>query len=184
MRDFDSEAELLFLKWKTDLATMDRSSASVESNFFILFSQMCLRSIPIDNALKILPRAIKAHQPSDTVLKRTWFLLDPAKKKKRKYDSFCEDWLQSIENKGNNAFFEAYPTWMSEETPEQEDDTSAPKMYGNMSEREYKLQRKYAESFPILDTSELEKQLLSSNLADAELNNFFGNSTEGKNETK
>ncbi len=92
--------------------------------------------------------------------------------------------MQNIENKGNNAFFDCYPDWLKDGAlDDQQDETTASRMYGNMSEMEYKLQRKYAESFPVLDTSELEKQLTSSDLADAELNNFFG-SNEGENETK
>jgi hypothetical protein len=99
-----------------------------------------------------LPKAVKAHQPVPSVarasykkLKQTIRELDKTEKE------FIEEWNKSIEDTATETFFEFFP-------PPKLDEDTEPKVFGNMSAREYKAQRRYAEQFPTLDTTELEKR--------------------------
>jgi hypothetical protein len=59
-----------------------------------------------------------------------------------------------IDDTATTSFHDFYKTELDEE------EEKAPKVYGNMSEKEYKAQRKHADSYPTLDTTELEKRFL------------------------
>ena len=72
-----TKAELIFMKWKAELADMDRSKPEVEGNFELLFDQFATAKIKMDKALPYLEKAIKAHYPSDFVVKRTFQRMKP-----------------------------------------------------------------------------------------------------------
>ena len=67
-----NKAELLYMKWKADLAEMDRSKPAVEGNFDLLFDQLHKAKVNLDNALPFLEKATKAHYPKPNVVKFTF----------------------------------------------------------------------------------------------------------------
>lgn len=145
--------ELLLQQWIASLKTKDRSAAAVSGNFEELFESLKNSGATFEEAHEILPKAVKAHQPVASLtraqyknLKKKVFDFDKTEKE------FTEEWNRSIDDKGTAAFFEFFPL------PKMDED-GEPKVYGNMSAKEYKAQRRYAEQFPVLDTTELEKRM-------------------------
>jgi hypothetical protein len=59
-----SNLDLIFEEWKANLKQRDRSAASVANNFEELFSELKRAGATFDEAHAILPKAIKAHQPT------------------------------------------------------------------------------------------------------------------------
>jgi hypothetical protein len=137
-----NKAELIFMKWKADLADMDRSKAAVEGNFDILFHSMQKSKISMEDALIYLEKAIKAHQPSDYVVKSVYKSMKKFGRTETLSD-FESSWKEFIANAGKRVFFSIYEIDNSEKD-------SAPK-YGSMSASEYRKQQKYADSHPTLD---------------------------------
>ena len=56
----NNNAELIFMKWKADLADMDRSSAAMEGNFDILFFNLSRSRVSMEAALPYLDRDRKS----------------------------------------------------------------------------------------------------------------------------
>lgn len=170
------------MHWKTELARKDRAWNKVQSNFHELFHSIQQAGIPAEIAFTVVPKAVKAHLPSPQTQRSTYSMLANSKGSRApKFETYVKRWAEGIEEKAYMAFYMCFPQLDPLNTPlDQEDDVSLGKMYGNMSEKEYRLQREYAESFPVLDTSELEKQLFSSNLLDVELDNILGGKDEAK----
>jgi len=145
--------ELVMQEWVASLKTKDRSAANVTPNFEELFEKLKNSGASFDEAHELLPKAIKAHQPVAGLARKQYKML---KQKVFDFDKtekeFTDEWNKSIDDKGTAAFFEFFPLPKLDEDGE-------PKVYGNMSAKEYKAQRRYAEQFPILDTTELEKRM-------------------------
>jgi len=135
------KAELIFMKWKADLADMDRSSASVEGNFDMLFYSLNKSKISMEEALPYLDRAIKAHYPSDYIVKFTFRKMKKLGQAESIQD-FEASWKEHIASAAKRVFFSLYTI--------EEAETKAVK-YGNMSASEYRKQQKYADSHPTLD---------------------------------
>lgn len=144
-------AQLIFDKWKASLKNRDRSKHSMPQNFDELFSDLKRAGVSFDEAHDMLVLAIKAHLPSSHVRRETYKKFKDHLKMSEK--EFSAEWDESINSAATDAFFANYPLKIDE------DDDGEPKVYGNMSVKEYRLQRKYADSFPTLNTDELEKQL-------------------------
>jgi len=152
------QLEIVLIEWTANLKSRDRTRKSVRPNFEELFQKWKdldasfdeLYDSPIEGkGLSLLQRAIKAHQPIASVARSTYkglkSLIDKTEKE------FIDEWNASIEATGQEVFFEFYPATTLDKDTE-------PKVFGNMSAREYRAQRRYAEQFPILDTTELEKR--------------------------
>lgn len=136
-----SKAELIFMKWKADLAEMDRSKDAIEGNFDTLFYSMNKAKVPMEEALTYLDKGIKAHYPSDFVVKNVYKHM----KKFKPNESIAEfesSWKEFISNAGRRVFFSIYNI--------EETEAEKPK-YGNMSASEYRKQQKYADSHPTID---------------------------------
>lgn len=152
--------DLIFQEWKASLKQRDRSSEYVQPNMEDLFSELKRADISFDEAHKLLPLAIKAHQPSDYIIKITYDRLKSMTHATLK--EFGDDWKNDIADKGTNAFFAIYPRSKTDQ-----DDDGEPKIYGkitsngtgSMSAKEYKLQRRYAEQFPIIDTKSIARKI-------------------------
>lgn len=146
--------ELIFTEWKASLHSKDRSHKGVRPNFEELYEKWKRADASFEDLYETwLPRAIKAHLPSPSLARNMY------KKFKRVIPSFdktekefVEDWSKSIESTATETFFEYFPV------PRLDEDDDEPKVFGSMSAKEYRAQRKYAEQFPILDTTELEKR--------------------------
>jgi hypothetical protein len=146
-------ARIILDEWTASLASRDRSNKNLKFNFEELFQSWkdCGAEFH-DLYSSLLKEAIKAHQPSDYVTRKVY---QACKKTVKKFDKsekeFISDWNKNIENIATTSFFEFFPSPV----------VSLPKEkivpnHGNMTATEYKAQRKYADQFPILDTTELE----------------------------
>ena len=144
-----NKSELIFMKWKADLAEMDRSKDAVEGNFDLLFYALHKAKVPMEEAMSFLDKAIKAHYPSEYVLKTVF----KSMKKFGRVESVSEfetSWKQFIDSAGKRVFFSIYNI-------EDQKEESAPK-YGNMSASEYRKQQKYADSHPTIDWESIIKE--------------------------
>jgi hypothetical protein len=145
--------EIVFDMWKASLKTRGLKREQVRPNFEDLF-QKCKDAGATFNDLyeDLLPRAVKAHQPSAPVSRATYQNL---KGKIPKWDKtekeFTEEWHKSIQDCATEVFFEYFKPPLFD----QDDD---PKVYGSMSEKEYKAQRKYVDQFPMIRTDDLFKK--------------------------
>lgn len=136
------KAEIIFMKWKADLAEMDRSSTAMEGNFDLLFSSMSKHKVELEEALQYLDRAIKAHYPTDYVLKSVYKQV----RKSRPAESLSEfevSWKEHISSAAKRVFFSIYDIDNNE--------TKTQTKFGNMSASEYRKQQKYADAHPTLD---------------------------------
>lgn len=151
--DKNKAIEIIFAEWKASLKSRDRSQKSIRPNFEELFSRWKDADASFDDLYENwLPRAIKAHQPILSVARASYKKL---KKIIPRFDKtekeFIEEWNSSIEDTATEIFFEYF-------RPPRLDEDDEPKVYGSMSLKEYRAQRRYAEQFPILDTTELEER--------------------------
>lgn len=163
--DLTKTAELILEKWIASLKNRDRSKDAVAGNFDELFSDLKRANISFNDAHALLEPATKAHFPKKAVVKNVWKNSKALHEVFSTESEFEADWNQTIKAHAVEAFFANYPLKLDE------DDDDEPKIYGNMSAKEYRAQRQYVEKFPILDTDKLikemkERQNLSGNLKD------------------
>jgi len=148
--------DLIFEQWKASLHGRKRSKEYVASNFEELFDSFNTSGASFEEAHAYLDKAIKVHLPPQSLAKMYWKnarnnpLNDEMTEKE-----FIESWNKSIADKATTSFYNVFPI------PEEKDEDPEPKVYGSMSAKEYKAQRRNAELYPILDTEELERRLQS-----------------------
>lgn len=145
-----NKAELIFDKWKAELVGKDRSRTAVSGNFDELFSSWHRAKISFDDAYALLDIAIKAHYPSDSAAKNTFRRLKREAHIQKNETEFISEWKNNISAAGKQVFYSLYD--IEGTNPKQE------VKYGNMSAQEYRKQRKYAESHPILDWSNIKHE--------------------------
>lgn len=128
----------------------DRSKDAVQGNFEELFNSLKSEGLTLEAAYEYLPKAIKAHSPPVGLIKNTY------KKHRAKLTmpekEFEESWLKNIADKASAAFFEVFPVEVKVEETD-------PIIYGSMTAKEYKAQRKHADQYPILDIEEMQRRL-------------------------
>jgi hypothetical protein len=151
--EINNSIEIIFVEWNSSLKDRDRSRNGVSSNFDDLFQKWKSANAEFDELYTVwLPKAIKAHLPNSSVVRNTYKKI---KRKSNAFDKtekeFIEEWNKSIEDTATSLFFEFFP-------PPLIDQDDAPKVYGNMSAKEYSAQRRYIEQFPTLKTDDLIKQ--------------------------
>lgn len=148
--------DLIFERWKASLHKKKRSKEFVTSNFDELFDAFNSAAATFEEAHSYLAPAIKVHLPSVGLCKATWKMAknNPANSEMTEKE-FVDSWNKSISDKATNSFYNIFPL------PVDKDEDPEPKVYGQMSATEYKKQRKNAESYPVLDTEELERRLQS-----------------------
>ena len=146
--------DLIFERWKASFQHKSKKRDAVSSNFDELFDNFNSAGATFEEAHSYLEQAIKVHLPSPSVAKVTWKTLknSPINTEMTEKE-FIDGWNKDIGEKATCSFYNVYPL------PEDKDDDKEPKVYGQMSAKEYKLQRKHADSYPIFDTEELEKRL-------------------------
>lgn len=145
---------LAFEQWAASLKSRDRTQKSVRPNFEELFETWKKIDCTFDDLHEShLPKAIKAHLPNDSIIRKSH---DKFSKIIPNFDKslkeFKDEWVKSISDTATEAFFEYFPP------PILDDEDPEPKVYGNMSMKEYKAQRRYAEQFPVIDTTDLEER--------------------------
>jgi hypothetical protein len=146
----EKKANLIFDKWKAELKELDRSRANVESNFDSLFTNLKASKISFDTAYAILSKAITAHYPNQSVIDNVYRRVKISGKPKQE---FADEWKENIAAGAKRIFYSLYD--IDGETKEEK------KEYGSMSAREYRLQRKHAESFPLIDWEKIEIKPMS-----------------------
>lgn len=138
------KAKHIFKMWEASLAERDRSVASLKENFSELFYEMDKNSIDFDIAFSYLDPAISAHLPTKAVIKSTY----KRYANKSSFDSeedFYVSWKKLIKDAATNAFYCFFPL----------SDEEAAQLPNGMTKDEYNRQRRYAESFPLLDLSKI-----------------------------
>jgi hypothetical protein len=135
------KAELIYTKWTAELADRDRSRPAVEGNFELFFDELQRAKIKMDDALPYLDKAIKAHYPSDFMVKRTY---QKVKKfgRAETQSEFEKSWKDYISNTGKRVFFAFYDI---------EGTTAPTKTISGMSRVEYVKLQKYADSHETVD---------------------------------
>ena len=149
-----SNLDLIYEKWKASLREKDRSREFVSGNFDELFDAFNSAGATFEEAHAYLQQAIKVHLPSAGLARATWKMVktNPTNAEKTEKE-FIDDWHKDIGDKATNSFYHVFPL------PEEKDDYKEPKVYGSMSAKEYKLQRRHADSYPVLDLEALEQNL-------------------------
>lgn len=148
-----SRSELLFQQWSANLATKDRSRNAVQINFEELFTALHAEGLTLEAAYEYLPKAIKAHSPSVSLIKNTYKKLKISGGMQTPEKEFQENWLKNISDKAHAVFFETFPVEVKTEELE------GPPIYGSMTAKEYKAQRSHANQYQVLDTEELERRM-------------------------
>lgn len=148
-----SKIDLLFQQWVASLAGRDRTKNALQGNFEELFRMFKSEGLVLEAAYEYLPKAIKAHSPSASLIKNMYKKLKVAGSISSSEKEFADSWNQTIADKANVAFFEIFPIEAKPEEPED------PVIYGSMTAKEYRAQRKHADSYPVLDTEELERRM-------------------------
>lgn len=170
-----SRYDLLFEQWKASLAGRDRRTPAIQGNFEELFEILKNEGLELEGAYEYLPKAVKAHSPSQSLVKNMFKKLKSGPGFKWANErEFEEEWIKDITEKGSTAFFNIFPI-KTKKTEEEE----MPVIYGSMTAKEYKMQREYADSFPVMDTTELEKNLYENYDPMEEVDFLFGAKTSG-----
>ncbi len=137
-----SKAELIFMKWKAELAEMDKSRDQIEGNFELLFDAMYRAKIKMNVALPFLEKAYEAHYPTEYVIKNTY-----RKMKKypgtENYENFSKSWKKLISDTAKRVFFAFYEI--------EGIDGATNKKIGGQSKVERVKQRQYLDSIPTID---------------------------------
>jgi hypothetical protein len=151
-----------------------RGRKHVRPNFEELFQQWKDLDGSFDDTYEtLLPKAIKAHLANPSKIRDVYKTLKSKMDKTEK--EFADEWNQSIESAAHDVYFEFFPA-----VPLDKDDE--PKVYGNMSATEYRAQRRYAEQFPILDTTELVKAWREQKQYNPEVDDKLENILGGKSD--
>ena len=170
-----SKYDLLFEQWKASLADRDRRTPAIQGNFEEFFDVLKNEGLVLESAYEYLPKAVKAHSPGPGLVKNMFKKLKAGPNFQWANErEFEEQWVKDITEKANTAFFNVFP--IETKKAEEED---APIIYGSMTAKEYKLQREYAETFPIMDTTELEKKLYEDYDPMKEVDFLFGAKLSG-----
>ena len=150
--DKSKSLEISLVEWTASLKSRDRSRKAVRPNFEDLFQKWKDLDATFDDVYEtLLPKAIKAHQPLPSVARSVYKAIKGKAPMDKTEKEFLDEWNSSIEGTGTEVFFEFFPAMPIDHDPE-------PKTFGAMSATEYKAQRRYADQFPTLDTTELVKQ--------------------------
>jgi hypothetical protein len=147
-----SKHDLIFQQWVASLSSRDRTRNAIQGNFEELFLSLRNEGLILESAYEYLGKAIKAHEPTASLIRNVYKKLKVRGVPMSSEQEFGESWRKDIADKANTCFFEIFPVEIKES--EEED----PVIYGSMTVKEYKAQRKHANEYPQLDTSELEKR--------------------------
>lgn len=141
--------EIILKEWIASLKERDKSVESLKNNFEDLFSSWKEAGLSFDDTYdKLLDKAIKAHLPKPATARYVYkYYKTNIKGFNKTEKEFIEEWFSNIESAAISTYHEFYqlPIKKTEQVNN-----------SNMSNSEYRAQRRYASQFPILDTSDLE----------------------------
>lgn len=149
-----SNLELILEEWIASLKDRDRKAPAVEGNFEDLFITLKKANATFEEAHSLLPKAIKAHQPGSGLI-RNHYRNIKHKLGELTEKEFTDNWNKNVADAGTNALYGIFPRPKEKD----EDDDPEPKVFGSMSAKEYRLQRRHADQYPILDTEELGRRI-------------------------
>lgn len=138
-------AEKLFEKWRSNFRDRLKDKENIYANFNDLFFEMSRNFISSEIAHEYLKPAVAKHIPDSYIVDRTYN--NSSVKKIQSKSEFLENWKNLILDKATQAFYDVYPL---ENQQEEQEKIQLPK---GMSKKEYVLQRKHAQEFPLLDIS-------------------------------
>lgn len=171
-----SKNELIFQQWKASLAERDKSKGAIQRNFEELFDSLKAEGVEFEEVYALLPKAIKVHYPTSSHIKnayKKWKYLNKWSNEKELED----EWRLDIDNSAQVAFFNIFPIEVKS-TPK-ELKKQEPVVFGGMTAEEYKMQRSYAETWPRVEISEIEKRLNDDYDPMDEVNELFGAKSRG-----
>jgi hypothetical protein len=145
----NNKGNLIFDKWKSSLIQKDRTKPYWQSNFEELFDKLYRAKIQFDQAHEILDKAIRAHYPTYSIARRVFKRVKQMGAASSESE-FIEDWHNQIAETAKCVFYAIYTIEGDEEQEEK---------YGSMSASEYRKQRKYAESHPLLDWTKIQLEM-------------------------
>lgn len=149
-----SRYNLLFEQWKASLKERDRKTPAIQGNFEDLFETLRSEGLTLESAYEYIAKAVKAHSPEPSLVKTMFKKLKSPTFKHNTIQEFEAAWVKDITERANVAFFNVFPLQTKKDEEELE-----PVVYGSMTAKEYKAQRKHADEYPQFSTEELEKQL-------------------------
>ena len=152
-----SKHDLIFQQWVASLQTRDRTWNAISGNFEELFTSLKHEGLVLESAYEYLSKAIKAHEPNLGLVRNVCRKQKAAGRQQPSEKEFYESWCKNIADKANIIFFEVFPVEVKEAEPED------PIVHGSMTLKEYRAQRLHAEQYPVLDTAELERRMLTEN---------------------
>lgn len=168
--------EIALVEWTARFKGSSKKTKDARANFEDLFQKWKDLGATFDELYdSYLPKAIKIHQPLNSVARNVYKNISNKMGKTEK--EFIDEWNDAIESAGQEAFFEFFPATPIDHDPE-------PKVYGSMSATEYKAQRRYAEQFPVLNTDELVKQWREQQEYNLDIEKVLENVLGDKDETK
>lgn len=144
------KAKMVFDKWSAEFSGMSKTKDHYYDNFSNLFVDMKRIDIPFDVAYEFIKDAVNRHCPSSSTVKHI-YKNSPNLHRRCSEQEFFEEWKGLIKSRAFEAFHDIYP--IGEKQVERTDKAELPK---GMSRDEYRLQRRHAESFPIIDISKIE----------------------------
>jgi len=179
-----SRYDLLFEQLKATLASRDRRSAFVQGNFEELFEILKSEDLSLEAAYEYMPKAVRAHAPSASLVKTMFKKLknSPTFAFSNERD-FEEHWVGEIETKAKAAFFNVFPLPVKKKAEPPPEETEPP-LFGNMTAKEYKLQREHADAFPRLTVEEIRRRRAAAEAAANynpldEIDSILGKDTSG-----
>lgn len=153
----NNKGNFIFDKWKSSLPKRDRTKAYWQGNFEDLFDKLFRSKIEFEQAHGILDKAIKAHYPTYAVARKVYKRVKQMGTTSAESE-FIEDWHVQIADTAKRAFYDIYT--IEGESEEEE-------KYGSMSASEYRKQRKYAESHPLLDWTKIQLEAAKADKVDS-----------------
>lgn len=150
-----SKHDLIFQQWVASLQTRDRTRNAIKGNFEDLFSALKREGLVLESAYEYLGKAIKAHEPSPQLVKNVYRKMKMSGRAYVPEKEFQEAWCKDIADKANASFFEVFPVEIAPEDPDEQ------VVHGNMTAKEYKLQRQHAEEYPRLDIEEFQRRMIA-----------------------
>lgn len=145
------KAKIVFENWNALFPTMGKTKEYYYDNFHNLFVEMKRISVPFDIAYEFINDAVIRHTPSTSTVKHI-YKKSPNLHRRCTEQEFSEEWKGLIKNRAYEAFHDLYPIGEKEKL-----ETSKVELPKSMSRDEYRLQRRHAESFPIIDLSKIEE---------------------------
>jgi hypothetical protein len=165
-------ARQIFQKWKSELKDKNRSWGNIYSNFDDLAVEWYYAKLTLEDTHDIFTEAIRAHQPTVKVAKMAYAKSEL--KKFMSFDEFIKEWNEGIDDKAWQAYYSYY------KATEAEEEIAKPTVVtGGMDRKEYAKQRRYAESFEMIEPGSIKHQFIDISELERSLDSITSKDTDG-----